>query len=231
MESASATFDQAATEYNIQLQQGLDLSGESAEYFAEGRVAFLAEQLNHFAAARASILDFGCGVGNAATILKDVLKPREIVGLDCSTESIEVAQHRYPRAPFRWYAEEQDEFEQHFDVAYTSGVFHHIEPEDRQAALSQVHRWLKPGGLFAFFENNPWNPGTRWVMSRIPFDRDAICLSMLEARSRLRQAGFEILKTQSLFYFPNALRSLRPLERWLRYLPMGAQYVVLARRS
>jgi len=67
-------------------------------------------------------------------------------------------------------------------------------------------------------------------MSRISFDRDAICLSIRESNRRLKAAGFEIVEQRSLFYFPNCVRQLRILERPLSYVPLGAQYVVLARR-
>jgi hypothetical protein len=67
-------------------------------------------------------------------------------------------------------------------------------------------------------------------MSRIPFDRDAICLSPIEARRRLRAAGFQVLQTRYLFFFPRKLSLLRPVERHLARLQLGAQYVVLARR-
>ena len=61
------------------------------------------------------------------------------------------------------------------DLAYSNGTFHHIPPAKRMDALGFIFQRLKPGGIFALWENNPWNPGTRWVIeSRIPFDRDAI---------------------------------------------------------
>jgi hypothetical protein len=53
-------------------------------------------------------------------------------------------------------------------------------------------RSLRPGGLFAPWENNPWNPNTRYVMSRIPFDRDATTLSPPKAVGLLRQNGFQV---------------------------------------
>ena len=89
---------------------------------------------------------------------------------------------------------------------------------------------LRPGAPFAFCENNPWNPGTRWVMRRIPFDRDSIPIALPEARRLLREVGFEILASDALFFFPRILRWLRPLERPLVALPLGAQYLVLARK-
>ena len=97
-------------------------------------------------------------------------------------------------------------------------------------ALAQVHRALRPDGLFAFWENNPWNPGTRWAMSRVPFDADAIVIRPGEARRLLRAAGFHLLSTDFLFYFPRALSALRFLEKSLVKVPLGGQYLVLAQK-
>ena len=97
-------------------------------------------------------------------------------------------------------------------------------------AIDYVLRSLRPGGLFAFWENNPWNPGTRYVMSRIPFDRDAITLSSPEARHLLRLGGFEILRTDFLFIFPRILDWCRWVEPLCSRLPLGAQYQVLCRK-
>jgi hypothetical protein len=46
----------------------------------------------------------------------------------------------------------------------------------------------------------------------------------------LRSCGFEILRTQFLFVFPRALAKLRPLEPALARFPLGAQYLVLAKK-
>jgi len=114
---------------------------------------------------------------------------------------------------------------------FSNGTFHHIPPAERPGALAFIHRNLKPGGLFALWENNPWNPGTRWIMSRIEFDRDAITLSPPYARAMLRGNGFDVLESTSCFFFPAALKALRGLEPALKGIPLGAQYLVLARRA
>jgi hypothetical protein len=90
---------------------------------------------------------------------------------------------------------------------------------------------MAPGGTFALWENNSWNPGARWVMSRIPFDRDAVMLSPSGAARMLKGAGFEILSLDFAFVFPKRLRWARPLERGLCKLPLGAQYQLLCRPS
>ena len=119
---------------------------------------------------------------------------------------------------------------QNFDLAFTNGVFHHIPPDQRTEAVRLVFESLKPGGVFAFWENNRWNPAVHWVMSRVPFDQDAQMLFPHQARRLLRQAGLKVLRTDHLFFFPARLAALRPLERWLRRVPLGGQYLVLAQK-
>ena len=94
-----------------------------------------------------------------------------------------------------------------------------------------IYRVLRPNGMLAIFENNPWNIGARMVMARIPFDRDAHMLSPLLTAELLRQAGFEVLRTDSLFFFPRVLNGLRFSEPLLGWTRLGAQYLVLAARS
>ena len=50
------------------------------------------------------------------------------------------------------------------------------------------------------------------------------------ARDMLQQAGFEILRTDYLFYFPRSHAFLRPLESALRKVPLGGQYQILCRK-
>jgi SAM-dependent methyltransferase len=116
------------------------------------------------------------------------------------------------------------------DLAFCNGVFHHIPLSERAAAVNYVYRSLQPGGLFALWENNPWNPGTRYVMSRIPFDHDAITLTPPEARRLVQAGGFEILQMDFLFIFPKMLRWFRWIEPLVSRLPLGAQYQILCRK-
>ncbi len=58
-------------------------------------------------------------------------------------------------------------------------------------------------------------------MSQCAFDENAITISPREARKILSQAGFDVLRTDSLFHFPRKLRLLCPVERWLRGVPFG----------
>lgn len=220
-------FDQFATNYDAELDRGISLSGEDKDFFARGRVEWLAECLKDQRPAR--VLDYGCGIGSTSPLLTSVLGAHSVVGVDTSGEAIALARKSAPpNISFDTIASYRPSGD--MDAVYCNGVFHHIPPAERAGAIQYVRESLRPGGVFAFWENNPWNPGTRIVMSRIPFDRDAVLVSALEAKRLLRAAGFEILSTHFMFVFPNALRVLRPLERPLSGLPLGAQYQVLCRK-
>jgi SAM-dependent methyltransferase len=228
---AVAEFDAYAARYDQELAEGLGLTGEGKEYYARGRMRWLAKRLRELGAANpGTVLDFGCGLGNGTPLFFDQLSAKRVVGVDVSDGLLDRARATFAnesRASFHRIS--AYEAPSSADVAFVNGVFHHIPPADRAQALAYVRRTLKPGGLFAFWENNPWNPGTRYIMSRVSFDANAITITPTEARMLLRDAGFGIVSTDFLFYFPRALRLLRPLERVLSSLPLGGQYLVLCR--
>jgi SAM-dependent methyltransferase len=223
-------FDQFAENYEEALDKGIAVSGESKEYFAKSRVDWLAKIFAALGFTPKRAMDFGCGTGTATPFLLELPGLEELVGVEVSPKSLDVARrlHGGPRVQFRLC----HEFEPSagLDFAFCNGVFHHIPLPERANAVRYLLTSLRPGGFFALWENNPWNPGARYVMSRIPFDRDAIMVSPREAAAMLKESGFEIVRTDFLFFFPRVLRWLRGMDPMLRSLPLGAQYLVLARR-
>lgn len=224
------SFDAHVDRYEEELERGLSVSGEGRDFFARGRVAHLARRLHELAFEVGSVLDFGCGTGETCLLLLKLLGAQRAVGADASDRSLEVARARHGGDPVEFVPVEALSERGDFDLVYSNGTFHHIPPDERMRVVHRIHGCLRPGGVFAFFENNPWNPGTRFVMSRIPFDRDAIAVSPVAAKRLLRSAGFEVVRSDFLFFFPRALRWLRALEGKLASLPFGAQYLVLGRR-
>lgn len=227
----AAEFDAYAARYDEALAAGLSVTGEDRDYYARGRMRWLAGRLRALGIpAPGTVLDFGCGLGGSTPLFLDELGARQVVGVDVSEGLLDRAREAFagePRA--RFHAIASYEAPASADLAFVNGVFHHIPPADRAEALRYVRRTLRPGGVFAFWENNPWNPGTRYIMRRVSFDENAITITPPEARGLLRAAGFGIVETRFLFIFPRALRWLRPLERRLARLPLGGQYLVLCR--
>ncbi len=226
----SVGFDEYAVDYDNALAQGLAVSGEDKHYFASGRVAWLAQCLRQFPDRPECVLDFGCGTGTSTPLFFDLLGVESVIGLDASTKSLEMARGTYGGERVQFSHWQQYPPWAQNDLAFCNGVFHHIPLMERAATVNYIYRCLRPGGMFALWENNPWNPGTRYVMSRIPFDRDAIMLSPPGARRLVRAGGFEVLRTDFLFIFPRALSSLRWIEPFVSRLPLGGQYQILCRK-
>ncbi|MBZ5642539.1 MAG: methyltransferase domain-containing protein [Acidobacteriia bacterium] len=230
MKDAGDLFDQYASAYEQALSVAIAPSGEGREYFAKGRVAWLKHCLDQIKESPRAILDFGCGDGATTPLLLRDLSAEKAVGVDVSEKSLEIARNLHAAVNLQY--ESMDEFQswEQMDLAYCNGVFHHIPPARRAEALSLVRRSLRVGGLFSFWENSPWSPATRYVMSRCEFDRDAVLLTPPEARRLLRECGFAVLRTDFRFIFPHALRALRKIEDLVHRLPLGTQYQILCRK-
>jgi trans-aconitate methyltransferase len=226
----TVTFDRYAANYDFALNNGLRFTGESAEYYLQQRIEWVRRRLADRPTLRVRrVLDFGCGLGRSAPVLRDAFGVQEVVGLDESPNMVSQAHRDHPWATFAQTKELKNLGV--FDLVYCNGVFHHIAPKKRLATLTAIRSCLSPHGTFALWENNPYNPGTRFVMSRVSFDRDANLLSAAASRKLLRKADFAIRQTDFLFLFPALLKHLRPIERYLVSWPLGGQYMILAHRS
>lgn len=230
MKDAGELFDDYADSYERALGAALTVSGESREYFAEERIKWLKHCLVDLQETPKSLLDFGCGDGSSTPLLQQHLRADTALGVDVSPKSLELARKTFANERIKYALTDSFVASGQIDLAYCNGVFHHIPLQHRGAALAAVHSSLRPGGLFSFWENNPWSLATRYVMSRCPFDRDAIMLSPPEAGTLLRKNGFAVIRTDFRFIFPHALRVFRKLEDFVFRLPLGGQYQILCRK-
>jgi SAM-dependent methyltransferase len=225
-----AAFDQYADEYDANLAAALQLSGENRMYYAQRRVAWFAQCVRKLGFTPKQALDYGCGVGSTSPLLCKEFSLTQTIGVDVSPRSIELARAKEGSPRCQFFLMNDYTPNEALDLAYCNGVFHHIPVEQRRNAAEYVRRTLRPGGLFALWENFAWNPGTRYVMSHCAFDKNAVTLTPSESRRLLKSAGFEIVRTDYAFVFPRFLKVLRPLERFLIKFPLGAQYQILARK-
>jgi hypothetical protein len=74
------------------------------------------------------------------------------------------------------------------------------------------------------FEHNPLNPLTRYVFEHCVFDRDAEMIPRNKLIEEAAGAGLSVRNKEYTLFFPKPLAAFRPLERWLGWLPLGAQY-------
>ena len=239
-------FDQFAQNYHEVLTQQLQASGLSADYFAMQKARIiLDEALPKAFAGTWRLLDVGCGNGQLEALILDELVARtprlaggainiQMDGIEVSEKCVEEARRKkLPFSFFRQYDGQILPFEDGgFDVVVFCVVLHHVPPEIREPLLRECRRVLKPGGALIIFEHNPLNPLTQWIVKRCPFDEDAVLLRSGETTRRCRRTGFRVAERRFINFFPNRgiFRKLMSLERWLRWMPMGAQYYVHAVR-
>jgi trans-aconitate methyltransferase len=226
----ASAFDHFASNYEKAMERGCAPSGETPQFYAAERARWCARRLGPLARMD-TVLDFGCGVGGSFQHFFNTLGCTKVIGVDTSAESLRVAQDRHPDLNLQLSTPDAFTPSQDVGLAYCNGVFHHISPPERLGALSYIRSCMSEGALFAFWENNPWNPVVRYGMSMTEFDRDAQTISPMSAVRLLKSAGFRVLFVDFCFFFPRFARGLRPVEPLLSWLPLGAQYLVAARKD
>ncbi len=228
----AAEFDKFADEYLSTHAANVRLSGEGPDYFARYKIEAVRRRWSALGRPEPrAILDFGTGIGNSLPHLAELFPDARITGLDVSERSLAVAEHRYPGVAelVRYDGDDIPLRPARFDLIFSACVFHHIEAQEHVALFSKLRALARPGGAMAIFEHNPVNPVTRYIVATCPFDENAVLIPAQELRRRQSQAGFKDVQVRYTGFFPGSLKALRPLERYMSALPMGAQYYTLAR--
>jgi SAM-dependent methyltransferase len=228
---APASFAEVGDRYGEQLARGLRLTGYPAAHYASRRI----ERVRELAAARdrsvGAVLDFGCGVGSSFPLLRAAFPAARVVGFEPTPDLRRIATTAAEAAGATVLQSDALDLVDDVDVVYCNGVFHHIARADRIGAIASLARAIKPGGLACIWENSPLNPGTRLVMSMIPFDRGAQVLGPQELEVLELSAGLTPVAREYHFVFPRWLRTLDSLEPRLRDVPFGGQYLVAGLRA
>ncbi|WP_329024582.1 class I SAM-dependent methyltransferase [Streptomyces sp. NBC_00690] len=182
-------------------------------------------------------LDLCCGTGAGMGVLREVCSER-ITGVDFSAGMLAEARSSLsaptdgPHAGWVRADALALPFHHAFDLAVSFGAFGHFLPAERPRLFAEVHRALRPGGMFAFPLPAPPRVGSPAYLTLLAFDaamrvRNALwhpsfvmyyrTFRLHEVRKELIDAGFTV--------------ELSPLEQ-LGRLPDGSPRcrLVVARR-
>jgi phosphoethanolamine N-methyltransferase len=166
-------------------------------FLAPGGADLVKQTVGGFDLSGKRVLDIGCGIGGGDIVLARDLGA-EVVGIDLEPPLVERAR-RYAEAAG---LDDRIAFEvveagplgfpdASFDAVYSSGAFTQIE--DKADAFAEVHRVLRPGGVFMVYD---WMRGPEPYSDdmRTWFELEGLTYAMetLERHGALlRGAGFE----------------------------------------
>lgn len=219
-------FDEYAAKYEDLLKEQLSFFSGERSYFSEYKIKRLRE-IYHFDFE--SILDFGAGIGLSLPHLKKYFPKSHLYASDISEASLDHIKRNHSDVTVISDAALDG---RRFDMILIITVMHHIAPSIRNGVLSRIENLLNPGGKVCIFEHNPYNPVTRRMVSTCPFDEDAVLLTMKETKDLLSaRRSLSVSKSGYTLFFPNSLAPLRPLEKYIRWVPMGGQYYVVATKQ
>jgi SAM-dependent methyltransferase len=229
-ERATPEFDQIASSFEELRRDPIhDFFNTSTRFFYERKWLLIEAFFRSRRQSTASLswLDVGCGHGDLLRL--GAAGFGSVAGCDVSAEMIKGCRDLDVRLqsdasvlPF------PDECA---DFVTAVCVYHHVAPAARRALTTDVHRVLKPNGVFAIIEHNPWNPVTQITVRRSPVDTDAILLRSTEAESLLKAASFRFVFQEYFLYLPEAAYYRMPwVESYLRKIPFGCQYAVFGEK-
>lgn len=222
------TFDEYTKSYTSTVDDAVAFSGLTTDFFVQVKadhIIRIAER--HFGrSSDLKVIDIGCGVGNYHPLLFG--KFSDISGVDVSSDSIAVAREANPTVDYKVYDGMRLPYEdEQFDLAYTICVVHHVPPDAWPNFMREMRRVLKRGGIALVFEHNPLNPLTMRAVNNCPFDADAVLLKKSRTQELMSGADFKNVETEFILSVPPRGWILQRIDRALRKLPFGAQYVTI----
>ncbi len=226
------SFDDHVETYQEDIQNAIDFSGQDVDFFIEVKANLILEIAKKYFRDYKNImlLDVGCGIGLTDDFLKKEFT--HLHGVDIEEATLNKAKENNPEVIYSHYDAKILPFDKNvFDFVFTINVMHHVPPDNRNNFIKEMCRVCKQDGVVAVFEHNPLNPLTRKVVRDCVFDRDAILLRNKEIQDLFSQNNLSLLESRYILFFPFRKNLFRMVEKFLGWLPLGAQQYVVSKKS
>ncbi|MBV6648895.1 MAG: methyltransferase domain-containing protein [Hoeflea sp.] len=149
------------------------------------------------------VLDLGCGSGGITLFLAREYEPAEIVGFDVEQPVVDLATERAAqqgladRARFVRGAPGPLPFPaESFDIVFSKDALVHVA--DKEALFADIHRVLRPAGLFAASDWLTSHDGEPSEAMRVYLEAEGLSFGMASAsryEGAMKQAGFVNVRT------------------------------------
>ena len=222
-------FDNYVDDYKHKIQDSIDFIGQDVDFFIRIKANMLLDLSKKYIGQIETIdaLDIGSGIGLVDKFTASFF--RSLVGIDVEEGVIEKARANNPGVNYMRYDGTKIPFENNtFNIVFAINVIHHVPVAQWNTFVNEMRRVLKPGGLAVIFEHNPANPLTRRVVRDCEFDRDAVLLPHKKIKELINNSGLKITDDAYIIFFPFRGRIFREIEKFLKWIPLGAQQYVAA---
>lgn len=224
-------FEKFKDHYPQDVERAISFLGQGVNFFTEIKARYLLNLTRKFLGdlEKVRALDVGCGVGLTDHYLAGSFG--SLNGIDVSEGIIAKAREHNPTVQYQAYNGKKFPFaDEAFDLVFTICVMQCVPPPSRQSFVQEMYRVTKKGGITVVFEHNPLNPLTRLVVSRCEMNTGLAMIAKRLTKELLKQGGFEIAEQSYILFFPWMGKVFREMEKWFKWLPLGAQYYVMGQK-
>jgi len=118
------------------------------------------------------VLDIGCGTGTLVVLIKQLHQDAEVVGLDPDQNALARGKRKAERASVsvrfdQGFADRLPYADASVDRVFSSFMLHHLQPDEKDSALREVRRVLRPGGVFTLLDFGGPESGENGFLARL----------------------------------------------------------------
>ena len=217
--------------YQSEVQSSINFAGQDLDFFIKLKANLIIQTAGKYFNNPESIkvLDIGSGIGLTDHHLSPHFK--NLHGVDIENGVVKKASSFNPGVKYSLYDGLNLPFEENsFDMVFAINVMHHVPPDNWKNFVKEMYRAVKPGGISIVFEHNPLNPLTRLAVSRCEFDRNAVLIHKNNLKKIFRTSGYKFTEDSFILFFPFRGKFFRSTEKFLSWLPFGAQYFIAGKK-
>ena len=216
-------FDDFSSSYENQILKSFGNIDSNVSYYHSGKAKIAKRELTFYPD---KILDFGCGIGSMLKFLKENFNYSKFYAYDESSKSLEHVKKKYPDVNCMYNLNTIEKF----DLIILSNVIHHVKSGERNNLFKKIYNLLDDNGSLLIYEHNPYNPLTLKVVANCEFDIDAELINKKNLIKLCNGNNFKLQKSGYIHFFPSKLKFFFNLEKYLKWLFLGAQYFCIFKR-
>ena len=216
-------FDDFSSSYENQILKSFGNIDSNVSYYHSGKAKIAKRELTFNPD---KILDFGCGIGSMLKFLKENFNYSKFYAYDESSKSLEHVKKKYSDVNCMYNLNTIEKF----DLIILSNVIHHVKSGERNNLFKKIYNLLDDNGSLLIYEHNPYNPLTLKVVANCEFDIDAELINKKNLIKLCNENNFKLQKSGYIHFFPSKLKFFFNLEKYLKWLFLGAQYFCIFKR-